>query len=150
MSFKSAIDWMRKRGILEPMDNDKFANEYDFDVEEDVLITPSAPPGESFVPVEDDAAWEGEIREQMHAEDAVKEEPVTKPPFTLGRFSVLGKPAGRVTVVSTGPETKYVNRVFGVVGDAYTEETANAVTKYQEEHGLPANGKVNSALYQQL
>lgn len=77
---------------------------------------------------------------------------VEKPAFPTGGFASLsdGKAASSFRQITSGAQVAYVNYVFGLDGDQYTDETTEAVKEYQQKNNLRVTGKVSPALYRNL
>lgn len=73
-----------------------------------------------------------------------------KPPYKGWKYGWLGKDSGRSDVTSSGENVAFVNAKFGIAGDVFTDQTAEAVKNYQREKGLRPTGKVTPGLYQNL
>lgn len=77
---------------------------------------------------------------------------VEKPEYVTGGYASLsqGDPSSSFRQVTEGPQVAYVNRKFGIEGDKFTAETAEAVREYQRNNGLRVTGKVSPAMYRNL
>ena len=82
--------------------------------------------------------------------EVAEEQPEMSKPKPLERKYVLGRKTSRPTIVSSGVHVDYVNSVFGILGDEFTEETEDAVRAYQRGKGLKETGRVDMATYSVL
>lgn len=99
---------------------------------------------EDYVIAVDPVQAEGDVPVQTEKEE--------KPEYVTGSYAQLtdGKSSSSFRQITSGPQVAYVNRVLGLSGDQYTEETTAAVREYQKEKGFRVTGKVSPAMYRRM